>query len=40
LIIDDMIQYFQKYGELIDCTLMYDKLSGKHRGKIYMFYIK
>ena len=27
-----MIEYFQVFGEILDCMIMYDKLTGKQRG--------
>ncbi len=34
-ILDDLVQYFQVYGEIIDCMIMYDKITGKPRGKLF-----
>ena len=34
-----MINYFKAFGEIKDCMIMYDKISGKPRGKEFYYYI-
>ena len=30
--LEDLLKYFSKYGEITDCVVMYDKVTGRSRG--------